>query len=305
MMHEDDASIMMVLAPCGAIPDTTNVAKQPATMRGRQLGLELRRLRNGSGRSADDVAQALGWSQSKVTRIENGVSPVTRPDLLKLLDVYGVSDDAGRAQFVRLGQAAREKGWWIDYRDTITGTLPSYVAFEADASELHLWSWATVPGLLQTPEYARSVLASDLEVRTDTVTDRLVEARIARQERLRDGDMRLWVVLEESLLHRRIGDTDVMRGQLSRLLTAGSLVTLQVLRTTTPWHPGVNGAFTVMHFPDDGHPPIAWSEGVAGDMFVDRPADVARYTLAFDHLRAIAESPVHSASMIAEVRDKL
>lgn len=255
--------------------------------------------------SADDVATRLGWSQSKVTRIENGVSPVTRPDLLRLLDVYEVTDEADRAQFVRLGRAARERGWWIDYRDTITGTLPSYIAFESDASELHLWSWATIPGLLQTPQYARAVLTSDLEVRTEETTDRLVEARMARQERLRDGDLRLWVVLDESLLHRSIGDADVLRGQLTGLLGAGERVTLQVLRSSVPWHPGLNGAFTVMHFPDEGHPPIAWSEGAAGDMFVDRATDVARYTQAFDHLRAIAVSPVDSANMIAEVRDRL
>lgn len=281
------------------------MAKQPVTMRGRQLGLELRRLRNTRNLSADDVAARLRWSQSKVTRIENGISPVTRPDLLRLLDLYEVTDAEDRAQFIRLGQAARERGWWIDYRDTITGTLPSYIAFESDASELHMWSWATVPGLLQTPEYARAVLNNDLEVRSDDTTDRLVEARIARQERLRDGDLKLWVVLDESLLHRSIGDTDLMCGQLTRLLAAGEKVTIQVLRASVSWHPGVNGAFTVMHFPDQGHPPIAWSEGVAGDMFVDRASDVARYTLAFDHLRAAAESPVHSAEVIAEVRDKL
>jgi hypothetical protein len=162
-----------------------------------------------------------------------------------------------------------------------------------------------VPGLLQTPDYARAILNNDLEVRSNNTTERLVEARIARQERLRDGDLRLWVVLDEAVLHRAIGDTEVMRGQLSRLLNAGERVTLQVLRSSISWHPGVNGSFTVMHFPEEGHPPIAWSEGAAGDMFVDRVSDVARYTLAFDHLRAVAESPVHSASMIAEVRDKL
>jgi transcriptional regulator with XRE-family HTH domain len=295
----------MCLAPGSALLKTGAMAKQPITMRGRQLGLELRRLRNTARQSADDVAGRLGWSQSKVTRIENGVSPVTRPDLLRLLDVYHVADEATRSQFVRLGRAARERGWWGDYRELITARLPSYIALESDASELHLWSWATVPGILQTLQYARAVLRSDVTLRSDEATDLLVEARIARQERLRDGEVKLWVVLDESLLHRPIGGADVFRGQLSWLLDVGPQVTLQVLRSSMLWHPGLNGAFTVMHFPNEVHPPIAWSEGAAGDLFVDRPTDVARYTLAFDHLCASAFSPVDSAQMIAEARDKL
>lgn len=115
---------------------TGAMSKKPATMRGRQLGLELRRLRNERKLSADELASRLAWSQSKVTRIENGVSPVTRPDLLKLLDAFEITDDAVRAQFIRLAKAARERGWWVDYREVITDALPAYVAFESDASEL-------------------------------------------------------------------------------------------------------------------------------------------------------------------------
>ncbi|MFI5492958.1 helix-turn-helix domain-containing protein [Actinoplanes sp. NPDC051859] len=281
------------------------MAKQPVTMRGRQLGLELRRLRNTLKLSADEVATRLGWSQSKVTRIENGVSPVTRPDLLRLLDLYGVTEEASRTQFTRLGRAARERGWWVDYRDTITNMLPSYMALEADAAELLQWSWAIVPGLLQTPEYARALFSSDLEPRTEESTDRLVEARVARQERLRDGEVNLWAILDESLLHRAIGGTEVMRGQLSRLLNSGNRVTLQVMRSTVTWHPGLNGAFTIMLFPEVSHPPFAWSESAAGDMSIEQAADVKRHTRTFDHLRAIAESPVHSMELIASVRDKL
>lgn len=274
-------------------------------MRGRQLGIELRRLRTGTRRSADEVAERLGWSQSKLTRIEQGNNAVTRPDLIKLLDYYGVRDEDARAQFLKLNREARTRGWWADYREVITGTLPSYIAFESDASELQLWSWATVPGLLQTSEYARAVLQSDLEVRSDETTDRLVEARIARQERLRDGHLRLWAVIDESLLRREIGGSKVLCGQLNRLLDLGPHVTLQVLPSSIHWHPGLNGAFTVMYFPVQGHPPIAFSEGIAGDLFVDRDTDVARYVLGFDHLRAAALSPVDSSALIARVRDEI
>lgn len=287
------------------VSDYERMTRRPANMRGRQLGLELRRHRTALKVSADEVAARLGWSQSKVTRIENGVSPLTRPDLLRLLDHYGVTDDEARSQLIRLGQAARERGWWIDYREVLTASLPSYIALESDAAELHLWSWATIPGLLQTPAYARAVLTYDLEVRSEDATDRLVEARMARQERLRDGELKLWAVLDESMLHRPIGGFDVLRDQLTRLLDLGDLVTLQVMRSRVDWHPGLNGAFTVMHFASQDHPPIAWSEGAAGDIVVDRAADVAHYTQAFDHVRAAAESPVHSVEMIAEARDKL
>jgi hypothetical protein len=122
---------------------------------------------------------------------------------------------------------------------------------------------------------------------------------MARQERLRDGNLRLWVVLDESLLFRTVGTPDVMREQLTRLLNLGDGVTLQILRSST-WHPGVNGAFTVMKF-DQDHPDIAFSEGAAGDLVADHPRDVARYVLAFDHLRAQAASPVDSREIITAV----
>ncbi len=279
------------------------MVKRPITVRGRQLGLELRRLRNATKQSAEDVAVRLGWSQSKVTRIENGVTSLTRPDLLKLLDLYELTDESDRARFLRLGRAARERGWWVDYREVLTAALPSYIAFEADASELRLWSWGTIPGLLQTPDYAHAILRTDLEVRSEETTARLVEARIARQERLRDGDLKLWVVLDETLLGREIGGSEVMQKQLDRLLQPGPHVTLQVLPSGMGWHPGLNGAFTIMSFADEGHPPIAWSEGAAGDLYVDRDTDVARYSLAFDHLRAAALSPLDSRQKIAAVRD--
>lgn len=285
-----------------AKPDTGRMPANP-TMRARQLGLELRRLRATHKLSADEVATALGWSQSKVTRIEGGNSAVTRPDLLKLLSLYEVDDDARRAQFLRLSKAAREHGWWIDYTSVMNKTLPSYIAFESEAVELHLWTLSLVPGMLQTPEYSRAVLKSDLEIRPEEVTDRLVEARLTRQERLSDGGLTVWAVLDESVLTRIIGDTAIMRGQLERLLDVGDRVTLQVLRTTG-WHPGHNGGFTVMHF-DDEHPALAFQEGAAGDIYVDQPRDVARYRRAFDHLRAIALSPVDSTATIEDALSKL
>lgn len=219
-----------------------------------------------------------------------------------VLDLYGVEPGL-REQYWQLARAGRERGWWHKYRDVITDNLSTFVAFEAEAQVLHTWSWGAITGLLQTPEYARAIFASDPRWQTPEEIDRLVSARMARQGRMTGGDLDLWVVLDESLLRRQIGGPAVLADQLDRLATPEQGVTVQVLPQSVVWHPGLNGAFTVMQFPE--HPTIAFAEALTGDLHVERESEVARYTVAFDHLRAAAASPEESRAHIVKARDAL
>ena len=278
--------------------------RRTPTVLGRQFGLELKRLRSASGLSADQVAERLGCSQGKITRIELAQTSISKGDLFLMLSLYDITDTQRQEQFWRLAREARGRGWWEDYRDIITGGLSTYIAFEAEAAELYTWSWGTINGLLQTEAYARATFAGEPagRDRTPAQVDKLVEARMARQQRLLGGDLALWAILDESLLHRPIGGADVLRAELDHLLVPRKNVTIQILRQQTVWHAGLNGAFTLMTFP--AHPGVAFVETLVGDLNVEGE-EVSRYTLAFDYLRATAAGVETSRDLIAAARDAL
>lgn len=283
----------------------TRRERRTPTVRGRQLGIELKRLRQEASLTADQVADSLGCSQGKISRIELAQTGISKGDLFLMLSLYGITDQNRQDQYWRLAREARGRGWWEDYRDIITGGLSTYIAFEAEASELHSWSWGTINGLLQTREYAEATFLGEPlgRDRSPEEVDKLVEARLGRQQRITDGSLKLWAVLDESLLHRTIGGPEVLRPQLDHLLAAPKNVTIQVLTQQTVWHAGLNGAFTLMSFP--AHPAVAFVETLAGDLDVEGDEDVSRYTLAFDYLRAAAASLEDSKQLIASARDNI
>ncbi len=276
---------------------------QPGNMAGRRLGMMLRALREAAELSTAQVAEHLASSQPKVSRIENAVSPVSKGDLMLMLNLYGVTDPEEQERHWQLARAGRERGWWESYRDVITGSLGSYIGFENAATSLKIWSLGVFPGLLQTESYARALFAAD-PVRTEPEeVDRLVAARMQRQQRIENDGLSLWVVLDESLLHRQVGSSEVLAGQLERVTEPPPGVTVQVLPSNIGWHSGLSGAFTIMEFAE--YPTIAFREALTGDTPVDGARDVGRYTLAFDHLRASALSPVESQKAAASVTREL
>jgi transcriptional regulator with XRE-family HTH domain len=278
--------------------------RRTPTVRGRQLGIELKRLRTEADLTADQVAEEIGCSQGKISRIELAQTGVNKGDLFLMLDLYGVTDPKLKEQYWQLARAARGRGWWEDFRDVITGGLSTYIAFETDASELRSWSWGTINGLLQTREYAEAIFsgAPSGSDRSNEEVAKLVEARMARQQRLTDG-LKLWAVLDESLLYRPLGGPKVLQAQLDHLLTPRRNVTIQVLKQQTVWHAGLNGAFTLMNFP--AHPPVVFVESLTGDLDVEGEADIERFTLAFDYLRAAAASVEESRELIGGARDSV
>jgi transcriptional regulator with XRE-family HTH domain len=279
--------------------------RRTPTVRGRQLGMELKRLRTEAKLTADQVAERLGCSQGKISRIELAQTGVSKGDLFLMLNLYGVTDPKLQDQYWRLAREARGRGWWEDYRDIITGGLSVYIAFEAEASELHAWSWGTINGLLQTREYAHATFMGEPagRDRTPEEVDKLVEARMERQHRLTEGSLKLWAILDESLLHRPIGGPEVLRAQLDHLLVPRKNVTIQVLKQQTVWHAGLNGAFTIMIFP--AHPSVVFVESLTGDLDVEGEAEVRRFTLAFDYLRAAAAGVEESRELITRARDTI
>src|ERR1039457_995727 len=261
------------------------------TVRGRRLVRELKRLREASGMGPDEVAQRLDFSKSKLYRIEND-------DLEDMLDLYDVRSP-DRDALVALGRDSRRRGWWTTYKDVFTG---SYVGLESEAARIQVASHI-VPGLFQTGDYARAVIAATAPWLDAEETERRVVARTARQNAVlgRDNTPEIHAVLDEAALHRSVGGADVMAGQLAALAKASTQpgVTLQVMPFAAGANAALEGDFVILAFPDPEDPPVAYAEGLFGDLYLESKEEVDRHSLAWTHLLNKALSPAESAAMIS------
>lgn len=271
---------------------------QGPTVRRRRLSSELRRLREAADLTIDEVADKLECSASKISRIETGHVGVTPRDARDMLELYGVVGDA-REALVQLSREARTRGWWHAYSEVFTG---AFVGLEADASSLRAFQALLVPGLLQTEAYARAVIRAMRPDITDTELDRRVTARLARQRLLTEpSPPEYWAVVDEAVLHRMVGGPEVMAEQLARLLELAALphVTIQVVPFGTGAHPGMEGPFVILGFPEQADPDVVYVDATNSGHYLEVPADVRRYALMFDHLRAAALKPDDSVDLIA------
>jgi transcriptional regulator with XRE-family HTH domain len=274
------------------------------TTRRRRLGLELRRLREAADLTGDDVAKRLGWSVSKVSRIEKARAAVPWSDVSDLLDVYGV-DGETRAALIQLCKDSKQQAWWQSYNDVLASfkNLANYIDLESAASALSIYTPLTVPGLLQSEDYARAVIATarPLELREEEI-ERRVELRLRRQTVMaKDPPLRLWAIMDEAALHREVGGRDVMRRQLQHLAAIARRpeITLQVVPYSAGGHVAMTGEFSIFSFPDD--PDVLALEAITGTLYLDRRNDIGRATLCFDHLRSTAHTAVDSVALINEI----
>ncbi|HUZ24037.1 MAG TPA: helix-turn-helix transcriptional regulator [Streptosporangiaceae bacterium] len=276
----------------------------------RRLAAELRRLRELANLTGDEVAERLGWSGSKVSRIELNRIGVKSGDLTKLLDLYEVGG-THRADLLALAKAPRSKGWWEAYSDIVMPDYAAYIELEAEAEGALCWSVQLVHGLLQTEDYARAVMESHVDwmpVTPSARLRRLVEVRMARQRRLTgDRPLALSVVLDQSVLLRNMGDKQVMRPQLEHLVNTSKLdnVTLRVLPLAGA-HPLGTGSFTLLAFPavlGIGPPAdVVYVEQLArNEVYADEEAAAYEYRLAFDQLMTESLEPEESRELIARV----
>jgi transcriptional regulator with XRE-family HTH domain len=270
------------------------------TVRGRRLMREVKRLREAAGLSPDEAARRLDFSKSKLYRIENGKSRIDADDLEDMLDLYDVRSP-DRDALIALGRDSRRRGWWTTYKDVFTG---SYVGLESEAASIQVASHV-VPGLFQTAGYAHSVISGTAPWLDAAETERRVAARIARQHAVldRDDPPQIHVVLDEAALHRRIGGTQEMAGQLAALAKSSRQpgVTIQVLAFTAGTHAALEGDFVILGFPDPEDPPVAYAEGLFGDVYLESKEELDRYSLAWAHVLAKAASPADSAVLISEL----
>jgi transcriptional regulator with XRE-family HTH domain len=197
----------------------------PAVRR-RKLGEELRRLRLDAGLTSRDAGRLAGWHQSKVSRIETGASGVKAADVTLLLEVYGVGDTQLRSLLETLAGAAdgAGSGWWHAFRGLIPPEYRDFISLEANACVARTLETSVVPGLLQTPDYARAVTRAALEELPVESVNSLVEVRIARQSVLRaERPLQLSAVLDEAALRREVGGCRTLAVRDSKNIARQSL----------------------------------------------------------------------------------
>lgn len=297
------ASLQTTAVSCGTLVGVPS-ASSPTLLR-RQLGAELRRLRERTGRTVADVAGTLDWSESKLSRIETATIGIRTSDLHRLLDTYAVADEV-RTRLVALAGQSRQRAWWEAYGDVLPNAYETYIGFEAEARSIFTYEAQVVPGLLQTTEYAQAVLESDGEDLRQEIISQRVQVRMARQAVLtRVPVPGYWAVLDEDVLRRSIGGLDVHRRQLMRLaeLSERPNITLQILPFSVGAHRGLSGSFIVLEFPDDAGESLVYCEGLTGGVFRNKPAELRRYWMAFESLRAISLSPGDSVALIRSVAE--
>jgi transcriptional regulator with XRE-family HTH domain len=277
------------------------------TVRLRRLAAQLRQLREAAGLTQEDVAERTGKDRSTLYRLENAQQRPQRSTLIQLMDLYGVERDK-RAELLAVLRQAGELGWVRGHRSHLPEVYSDYISFESEASTISNYESLFVPGLLQTEDYTRAVIRGTLPHATDEQVENRVAARMERQAVLAKEDpARLWAIMDEAVVRRAVGGPGVMRQQLRRIAEAASKpnLTAQIIPYAAGAHPGMQGSFILLDFPDPADPSLIYMESLAGDLFLENSTDISRYIENFQHLRAAALRPDETIALLAEVADNL
>ncbi|MEU6283345.1 MULTISPECIES: helix-turn-helix transcriptional regulator [unclassified Streptomyces] len=272
------------------------------TVRRRRLGQELRRLRELKGMTAEEVAERLLVSQSKISRLENGRRSISQRDVRDLCGVYEVEDQRIVDSLMEMARDSRQQGWWHAFGDI---PYSVYIGLETDAESLRVYEPQLVTGLLQTKAYAEALVQGALPETSAADIEKRVNVRMRRQERItaENNPLRLWVVLDEAALRRIVGSKLVMREQLEHLIEMSQLphVTVQVLPFEVGAHPGLNGQYAILEFSDAADSSVVYLEGVTSDLYLEKAQDVQKYAVMYEHLRAQSLNVEQSRQYIARV----
>ncbi|GLZ13017.1 transcriptional regulator [Actinomadura sp. NBRC 104425] len=263
----------------------------------RRLATELRALRHKAGLSQEAVAEHLSAAVSKIVRIENAQSTVSVGDLRALLALYEVPAQ-DQEQLIDLARNARKRGgWWSSYRDLLPG---KYVALEAEASKIFNYETSFIPGLLQTPDYARALISTDRRLHSEDVP-RFVEIRMTRQTRLwaETPSLTLHALIDEAALRRCIGGPAVMRAQLEALCDAMRRPNIEigVIPLSAEAYPSFGIPFAILRFTDPRDPDVVLVEG-CGERYFEEAEDVALFRADWADIKRVATFGEESHKLI-------
>lgn len=277
----------------------------PTVLR-RRLGSELRKLREERGLRAQDVASKLKWSSSKLSRIESGDVALQERDVRPLLEAYGVTDEDEVRNVQALARKARQPGWWQSYGDALPTWFTDYVGLEADASRIRTFQTELVPGLLQTPDYARAVVASAWPSISEDEVRKRVDLRMERQDIFdRAEPPQFWAIFGEAVLRRPVGSSKIMALQLQRMAKMAQRpnITIQVLPYSAGAHASMDNSFVLLSLKDIGGT-VAYAEATASAIYSERPEEIRRHEDVFERLMASSVQPERSVSWLLQVAEE-
>ncbi|WP_040796311.1 helix-turn-helix domain-containing protein [Nocardia higoensis] len=269
------------------------------------LGGQLRKLRENCNITREAAGEAIRGSHAKISRLELGRTGFKERDIRDLLTLYGVTDTVEREAFLDLARRANEPGWWHRYSDLLPQWFGTYLGLEQAASKIRTYEAHLVPGLLQTPDYARAVLALGSD---NADTDRRVAVRRRRQEILRRTDPPIvWAVIDEAALHRPVGGSRVHLEQIEHLIEYSDLpnVTVQVLPYSAGEHAAAGSSFSILRFTESELPDVVYLEHLTSALYLERPQDLALYRSVMDRLSVQAMAPDTSLQWLKDFATRL
>ena len=284
------------------------IAPASPTVRRRRLAAELREIREGKGKSGDAVAAALKWSPSKISRYERARTGLPPREVERLLDYYQITGPR-RALLLELAEDAAQKGWWEEFADSLSDDYKQFIGLEHEAATINIWHVDVVTGLLQTEAYARHIISSYSRVEPipPGMIGRLVGVRMRRQQVLDRDGLQLSVVLDESVLRRRIGDELVMYEQLQRLVHDADRpnLTLQVLPLNTQ-HTVFGESFVIFGFGQDNDAmlqDVVSTEHLRSGFTLEGERETYLHRIAFQTLSEASLDPAESRELILQTAE--
>jgi transcriptional regulator with XRE-family HTH domain len=278
------------------------------TVRRRRLAAELRGIRESKGRSGDSVAAALKWSPSKISRYERARTGLRPREVERLLDYYEISGPR-RDLLLALAEDAAQKGWWEEFGDSLSEDYQQFIGLEHEATSIAIWHVDVVTGLLQTEAYARHIISSYSRVEpiAPGMIGRLVRVRMRRQQVLNREGLHLSVVLDESVLKRRIGNDSVMYEQLQHLAREADRpnLTLQILPLDAQ-HTVTGESFVLFGFGEDSDAmlqDVVSTEHLRNGFSLEGERETYLHRIAFQMLADASLSPAASRSLILETAE--
>jgi transcriptional regulator with XRE-family HTH domain len=284
------------------------IAPASPTVRRRRLAAELRGIREGKGKSGDAVAAALRWSPSKISRYERARTGLRPREVERLLDYYQITG-SHRALLLGLAKDAAQKGWWEEFADSLSENYQQFIGLEHEATSMAIWHVDVVTGLLQTEAYARHIISSysRVEPMAPGMIGRLVRVRMRRQQVLSREGLQLSVVLDESVLRRRVGDDSVMYEQLQRLAREADRpnLRLQILPLDRQ-HTVFGESFVIFGFGADSDAmlqDVVSTEHLRSGFTLEGERETYLHRIAFQMLAQASLAPAASRALILETAE--
>jgi transcriptional regulator with XRE-family HTH domain len=284
-----------VAASTRKIEETVEVMK-------RRLRSTLRKARDEARLTQKDAADQLGWSVSKIVRIELGAVLASPADVRALLSLYNYGDQKVVAATADLAKRAREGKGYAEYADVYSPEALDLFGNEPAAKVIYKYEPVFIPGIFQTEDYARAVLIAFKN--SPERVERKLEVRLARHQIL-EGSPRpeLNFIISETAIRTPAGGPAVMSRQLNHLceLAGDPSITLQVLPFSSGVHQGLGESFTVLQF-DETLEDLLYLEAAAKDTVSrDEKVLITQYLERFAELKEVAATPEDSAELIRKI----